>query len=145
MERVTVGSSAVALEKFTVRSEGLLESTVQRMLPFDAVAAMVNTLPFGSPAHLAWPGPATAMGSGNTVTVIRALALPQLGLLWLVTVILKVAVPTFDRVTVGSSAVALEKVTPRSAGLLESTVHRILPFVAVAAIRKDLPSSSHFF
>src|SRR5437773_346700 len=89
------------------------------------------------------PSGATLMSF--TVTATVSVAVTQLGLLWLVTVILKVAVPTFDRVTVGSSAVALEKVTPRSAGLLESTVHRILPFVAVADIRKDLPSSSHFF
>src|SRR5207249_1645818 len=80
-----------------------------------------------------------------TVISTVSLAVPQLGLLWLVTVILKVAVPTLDRVTVGSSAVASEKLTTRSEGLLESTVHRMLPLDAVAAIRKDLPSSSHFF
>src|SRR5881397_3903204 len=74
-----------------------------------------------------------------------SLAEPQGGLLWLVTVIFNVAVPTLDRVTVGSSAVASEKVTTRSEGLLESTVQRILPLDAVAAIRKDRPSSSHFF
>src|SRR5205809_1095703 len=73
-----------------------------------------------------------------------ALAVPQLGLLWLVTDILKVRVPTLVSVTVVSYAVALEKVTPRSEGLLEITSHRMLPLVAVAAITKDLPSSSHF-
>src|SRR5439155_19556272 len=86
--------------------------------------------------------PAAATRTAFTVTATVSLAVPQLGLLWLVTVIFKVAVPTLDKVTVGSSAVASEKVTPRSDGLLDATVQRILPFEAVAAITKALASAS---
>src|SRR5947199_1846215 len=78
------------------------------------------------------PSGATLMSF--TVTAIVSLAVPQLGLLWLVTVIFKVAVPTLDSVPGGSSAVASEKLTTRSEGLLESTVHRIVPLDAVAAM-----------
>src|SRR2546428_3228551 len=77
-----------------------------------------------------------------TVTTTVSLAEPQLGLLWLVTVNFRVAVPALDRVTVGSSAVALEMVTTRSEGLWESTVQRMLPLLAVAAIVNTLPFGS---
>src|SRR2546426_615968 len=106
---------------------------VKSARPLPLAALQVTWLPSG----------ATLMSF--TVTAIVSLAVPQLGLLWLVTVILKVAVPTLDSVTVGSSAVASEKLTTRSEGLFESTVQRILPLDAVAAITNDLPSSSHFF
>src|SRR5207247_3522838 len=106
---------------------------VKTAMPPPLAALQVTWLPSG----------ATLMSF--TVTAMVSLAVPQLGLLWLVTVIFKVAVPTFDSVSVGSSAVASEKLTIRSEGLLESTVHRIVPLDAVAAIANDLPSSSHFF
>ena len=77
-----------------------------------------------------------------TVTATVLLAVPQLGLLWLVTVNLRVAVPGLDRVTVGSSTPSLEKDTTRSEGLLESTVHLMLPFDAVAAMANTLPFGS---
>src|SRR6266487_4452421 len=83
---------------------------VKTAMPPPLAALQVTWLPSG----------ATVMAF--TVTSTVSLAVPQLGLLWLVTVIFKVAVPTLDRVTVGSSAVASEKLTTRSEGLLESTV-----------------------
>src|SRR5438477_7335611 len=83
------------------------------------------------------PSGATLMSLTVTATVL--LAVPQLGLLWLVTVNLRVAVPGLDRVTVGSSTPSLEKDTTRSEGLLESTVHSMFPFDAVAAMANTLP------
>src|SRR5947207_4836053 len=77
------------------------------------------------------PSGATLMSFTVTATVL--VAEPQLGLLWLVTVNLRVAVPGLDRVTVGSSTPSLEKDTTRSEGLLESTDHLMIPLDAVAA------------
>src|SRR5437773_10827601 len=103
---------------------------VKTAMPPPLAALQVTWLPSG----------ATLMSF--TVTAIVSLAVPQLGLLWLVTVIFKVAVPTLESVTVGSSAVASEKLTPKSEGLWESTVQRMLPLDAVAAIANTLPFGS---
>ena len=140
----TVVTAVLGLPMVTFKSDGLLLTTVQAIVPFDAVPFTVKVCPGpgppgpGASSQTAWSAPALASGFAFTVRVTSELVLPQAGF-ELVTVRRKVTVPTLLRLTVVSSLSALPIITPRSVGLLLTMVQAGVPFWAVPSMLKVCP------